>query len=48
MAELSEAEKQRILGKNYRPPDPNAPKTHVRVSGVRRIWAALRGKSAKS
>jgi hypothetical protein len=48
MAELSEAEKKSILGKNYRPPDPNAPKPHVRVSAVRRIWGALRGKSAKS
>ena len=48
MAELSEAERQSILGKNYRPPDPNAPKPQVRVSAVRRILAVLSRRSAKS
>ena len=41
MAELSEAERKMILGDNYRPPDPNAPKP--RRSLIGRMWAALTG-----
>lgn len=47
MTELSEAEKTAILGQNYRPPDPSAPKPDIPVPLFRRIWAAPRGTSAR-
>lgn len=44
MAELSEADRRAILGKNYR---PNAPEPETRPSLLRRIWLSLTGKASK-
>jgi hypothetical protein len=46
MAELTEQERKDILGVNYRPLDPDAPKAPLPWYG--RLWAALFGKSNKS
>ena len=46
VADLTEEERKNILGDKYRPPDPNAPKAPLSL--LERMWAAIRGKSAKT
>jgi hypothetical protein len=46
VAALTEEERMKILGANYRPPDPNAPEVKTMMSSLIALWRFFKKKPA--